>query len=128
MIEIRSRETVILTTNFPVMVAWYRDILGFRVNKLFDAEFHYCNLETPSGIKIGIASAEEMGVEPTDRLNNTVVLQFEVDDVKKFFEYLAQNGAAITGGPSYDENNGFWFGSFSDPEGNPFWVVDRNCP
>jgi len=35
-----------------------------------------------------------MGVEPDDRSKNTVILQFEVEDL----------------------------------EGNPCWVVDKNCP
>ena len=128
MVVIRPRETVILSTSFSELVAWYRDVLGFTVVKLFEDGFHFCNLETTSGIKIGIASAEEMGVEPADRSKNTVVLQLEVDDVKEFFEHLKQNGASITNGPSFDKKDNFWFGGFADPEGNPFWVVDKNCP
>ncbi len=128
MIEIRPRETVILATNFSTLIDWYRDVLGFKIIQLFDDDFHYCHLETGSGIKIGIADAEEMGVEPVDRTGNTIVLQFEVDDLQKFFAYLKEMGASITGGPSYDEKDRFWFGSFSDPEGNPFWAVDKDCP
>ena len=128
MIEIRPRETVILATDFEALVAWYRDGLGFAITDLFEDDYHYCTLETPSGIKIGIASAAEMEVEPTDRSLNTVVLQFEVDDLKEFFAHLEQVGGAITFGPSFDKNGEFWFGGFSDPEGNPCWVVDKNCP
>ena len=79
-------------------------------------------------MKIGIADADEMGVEPVDRSRNTVVLQFQVDDVKEFFALLMDTGGAITHGPSFDEKDDFWFGGFSDPEGNPCWVVDKNCP
>jgi len=128
MIEIRPRETVILATDFDALVAWYRDGLGFAVTDLFEDDFHYCSLETPSGIKVGIASAAEMGVEPVDRSKNTVILQFEVDDLAEFFAHLEQAGGAITFGPSFDKNGEFWFGGFSDPEGNPIWVVDKNCP
>ena len=128
MVEIRPRETVILATSFSTLVAWYRDVLEFTVIKLFEDGFHFCNLETTSGIKIGIAASEEMGVEPADRSKNTVVLQFEVDDVKEFFTHLEKDGAVITNGPSFDKKDNFWFGGFSDPEGNPFWVVDKNCP
>jgi len=126
--EIRPRETVILVANFSDLVEWYRDVLGFRVLKLFEDGYHYCNLENQSGIKLGIAAAEEMGVEPGESARNTVVLQFEVEDVKVFFAHLEQHGAMITGGPSFDPKDEFWFGSFADPEGNPFWVVDVNCP
>ena len=53
---------------------------------------------------------------------------FEVDDVGALLAHLEQNGATITGGPSFDKQSKFWFGSFSDPEGNPVWVVDTDCP
>jgi uncharacterized glyoxalase superfamily protein PhnB len=128
MIEIRPRETVILAANFSALVAWYREILGFTIVKLFEEDFHFCNLTLPSGIHIGIADADEMGVVPIDRGSNSVVLQFEVDDVQEFFAYLKQEGATITNGPSFDANDNYWFGSFTDPEGNPIWVVDKNCP
>ena len=69
-----------------------------------------------------------MGVISPDRKNITVLLQFEVEDVKEFFSYLEKSGGVITFGPSFDKNDKFWYGGFEDPEGNPFWVVDKNCP
>jgi predicted enzyme related to lactoylglutathione lyase len=126
--EIRPRETVVLASDFSKLVEWYRDVLGFKVVKRFEEAYHYCNLETSSGIRIGIASAEEMGVKPLDRAVNTVVLQFEVDDLKEFFSGLKAEGGVVTFGPNFDKKDEFWFGGFSDPEGNPFWVVDKNCP
>jgi predicted enzyme related to lactoylglutathione lyase len=126
--EIRPRETVILASDFSKLVDWYRDVLGFKVVKRFEEAYHYCNLETSSGIRIGIASAEEMGVKPLDRAVNTVVLQFEVDDLKEFFSGLKAAGGVVTFGPNFDKKDEFWFGGFSDLEGNPFWVVDKNCP
>ena len=126
--DVRARETVILASDVSALVNWYRDALGFAVTSLFEDDYHYCTLETPSGIKIGIASAAEMEVEPTDRSLNTVVLQFEVDDLKEFFTHLEEAGGTITFGPSFDKNGEFWFGGFSDPEGNPIWIVDKNCP
>lgn len=125
--EIRPRETVILASDFTSLVAWYQNVLGFTVSRLFEGEYHYCNLETPTGILIGIGDATEMGVEPVDRSQNTVILQFEVEDVQVFFTHLQKHGASITMGPSFDKT-GFWYGGFSDPEGNPCWVVDGNCP
>ncbi|NNE09282.1 MAG: VOC family protein [Gemmatimonadetes bacterium] len=128
MIELRPRETVILAADFDALVAWYRDVLGFAVTKQFEGEFHYCNLATASGIRIGIGSAEEMGVKPRDRADRTVIMQFEVDDVKSLFEHVERAGGTIVDGPKLDRKDNFWFGSCADPEGNPFWVVDRNCP
>ena len=128
MIEIRPRETVILAANFSLLVKWYQEVLGFRITQIFEDDYHYCNLETQSRIKIGISDAKEMGVVLRAREHNSVVLQFEVDDIQEFFQFLKKNGATITGGPSFDNNDQFWFGSFTDPEGNPYWVVDKNCP
>lgn len=128
MIELRPRETVILASDYNKMVSWYRDTLGFAVTNDFSEDYHYCNLKTASGIQIGIASAAEMGVKPHDRSRNTVLLQFEVADVKTFFAHLERSGGSITFGPSFDEKGQFWYGGFSDLEGNPCWVVDENCP
>ena len=126
--EIRPREIVILADDFDLLVAWYRDVLGFEVVRFFNDAFQFANLETSTGIRLGIGSAAEAGVVPGDRQHNTVVLQIEVDDVGGLLDHLEQNGATITGGPSFDKQLKFWFGSFSDPEGNPVWVVDTDCP
>lgn len=128
MIEIRPRETVILADDVKKLSGWYRDVLGFKVVRLYEDDYHYCNLESASGIQVGIADAKEMGVTPVDRNANTVLMQFEVDDVKEFFAHLEKSGGSLTFGPSFDKSGGFWFGGFSDPEGNPCWVVDKNCP
>ena len=126
--EVRPRETVILADDFKTLVDWYHEVLGFEVSKLFEDGFHYANLITSTGIRIGIADAKEMGVEPGDRSRNTVVVQIEADSVQDLFAHLRARGATITSGPSQDADVGFWFGSFADPEGNPIWVVDKNCP
>ena len=76
--EIRPRETVILADDVETLVAWYRDVLGFKDVQLFEDGYHYAYMETASGIKIGIGSAEEMGVVPVDRSKNTAILQVEV--------------------------------------------------
>ena len=126
--DIRARETVILASDFSGLVNWYRDVLGFAVVKMFEESYLFCNLETSTGIKIGIGSAEQMGIEPGNRANNTVVLQFEVDNVTPFLEHVGENQGVVTFGPSFNEKDNFWYGGFTDPEGNPIWVVDKDCP
>ncbi|MCA9922645.1 MAG: VOC family protein [Anaerolineales bacterium] len=126
--KLNPRESVIFAEDFQAMKAWYRDVLGFAVTRSHEEDYHYCNLENEQGIRLGIADAKEMAVTPSDRQNNSVVLQFEVADVKGFFAYLQEKGGNITFGPSFDTKNGFWYGGFHDLEGNPFWVVDENCP
>lgn len=126
--ELRPRETVILADNFDALLAWYRDVLGFRVVQQFDTNIHFANLETASGIKIGIGVAAELDVVPTDRSKNTVLLQFEVEDVEGFMASIVEAGGTIDHGPTFNEKDGFWFGAFRDLEGNPIWVVDSKCP
>ncbi len=127
-LRLEPREVVILAEDYDALVAWYVDVLRFRVVKRFLDGYRYCNLETDSGLRIGIAPASEVDVTPGDRSRNTVLLQVAVSDVKGFFDYLRSADTSITFGPSYDESGGFWFGGFSDPEGNPIWVVDERCP
>jgi len=126
--ELRPREIVILAEDYETLVAWYRDVLGFKVIQEFTEGYHYCNLETESGIRIGIAPAQDVDVQPSNRASNTTLLQVEVDDVKALFKHLQDFGGTVTFGPTFDENGGFWFGGFEDLEGNPIWVVDSNCP
>ena len=126
--EIRPRETVVMAVDSKALVAWYIDVLGFVLVDDHEGEYHYYNLETSTGIKVGIANAEEMGVKPVDRTTNTVLMQVEVDDVKAFFTLLEASGGSVMFGPSQSGPDGFWYGGFADPEGNPLWVVDKDCP
>jgi hypothetical protein len=48
-----------------------------------------------------------MGITLGDLRNNTIVLQFQVADVKHFFNYLEENGGSIIFGPSYDQKDNF---------------------
>jgi predicted enzyme related to lactoylglutathione lyase len=128
MIELRPRESVILAENYEALVEWYKVVLGFRDTLSVADDYNYAVLENENGIRIGIASAEQMGVAPADRTKNTVLLQVEVPDVKEFFEHLAEHEGGASFGPSYDKKGNFWYGGFHDLEGNPFWVVDENTP
>jgi predicted enzyme related to lactoylglutathione lyase len=126
--KLARRELVILAKDYDAMVAWYVNVLGFRVTRTFDDGYRYSNLKTESGIRIGIAPAAEMGVALGDPANNAVLLQVGVPDVRVFFEHLREAGGDTTFGPSFDEAGQFWYGGFTDLEGNPIWVVDANCP
>ncbi len=126
--RVTPRETVILADDVPSLADWYRRVFDMRVSRDYSEDYHYINLDNDQGLALGIASATEMGVSAGERSSNTVLLQVQVDDVKAFFALLEQEGGAATFGPSFDEKHGFWYGGFNDPEGNPCWVVDSNCP
>lgn len=125
--EVTPRESIILVAEFEAQISWYCKVMGFSIMKRFD-EFQYCNLENASGIRLAIAVAAEMKVELRDRASNSIVLQFAVEDVRKFLEWVETNGGTIVSQVTYNEKDAFWFGSFADPEGNTHWVVDFNCP
>lgn len=126
--SVRPRETVILAKDRERLIRWYRDLLGFRITAKYESEYHYYNMETQSGIKIGIGDLDEMSISPAEPRMNAVLLQIEVDDVRAFMADIDRSDGATVFGPSYNEEDGFWFGAINDPEGNQIWVVDPQCP
>jgi predicted enzyme related to lactoylglutathione lyase len=128
MMRLKQIESVIFAVEHTKLIDWYTNTLGFEVESRVEGEYHYCVLRHSDGARLGIADAQEMSVNPQDRLNNSVVLQFQVPNVEHFLEHVKTHGGSITFGPSYDKNDEFWYGAFQDTEGNPFWVVDDNCP
>jgi|GEM_PF-5298973 catechol 2,3-dioxygenase-like lactoylglutathione lyase family enzyme len=52
MINIRPRELVILADDFAKLYAWYRDVLGFKVTKLFDDDYHYSTWKQTQASKL----------------------------------------------------------------------------
>ncbi|QDU35780.1 Glyoxalase-like domain protein [Maioricimonas rarisocia] len=119
----RLREPVLLANDYERLIGWYQQVLGFEVADRFEDENHYCVLKTPTGEKLGIALASEVGVEPQDRSRNTLVLQIQVDDVKSALEEVEAGGGKVTTPPMQEEKTGYWFGAVTDPEGNPCWIV-----
>jgi len=126
--DVKAREIVIFADDFEKLSNWYREVFNMDVHLKSTDGYHYCHLKNAHGLEIGIADGAEMGVTPGDRGNNSVVFQIEVEDVKAFFAHIESHQGKTPFGPAYDENDGFWFGSITDIEGNPIWVVDVNCP
>jgi uncharacterized glyoxalase superfamily protein PhnB len=125
---IKPRESIVLVEDFDALVAWYCDALGFAVTSIFEDGFHFANLTTETGIRLGIGSTKEMGVVPRDRASATVLLQIETEDVRVFLDHVAATGGTVSMPAMHNPKDDFWFGGFTDPEGNPWWVVDKNCP
>ena len=126
--KLKQIESVIFAQDWPKLIDWYVEVLGFEIEMRVETDYHYCVLKHPGGARLGIAHAAEMEVDVKDRSNNSVLLQFQVPDVKVFLSRVSELGGSTIFGPSYEENEKFWFGGFNDLEGNPFWVVDENCP
>ena len=127
-IKILPRETVLVAKNYQSLIDWYINNLNFKIINNFP-DIKYCYLETDSGIKIGIADMEELGNKNySKRIMNTVILQICTNDLKSLFKKIKKNGGSVLFGPSFDEGDKYWYGSFTDIEGNEIWVVDENCP
>ena len=126
--KLRQVEPVIFAENWPKLIDWYIQVLGFKTSTRVETDYHYCVLKHLGGADLGIADAKEMSVSIKDRSSNSVLLQFQVPDVKDFLTRVSEQGGSTTFGPSYEKDEQIWFGGFSDLEGNPFWVVDENCP
>ena len=127
-IKILPREIVLVAKNHQSLIDWYINNLNFKIvyNNL---DIKYCSLATDSGIKIGIADMEELGNKNySKRIMNTVILQICTNDLKSLFKKIKKNGGSVLFGPSFDEGDKYWYGSFTDIEGNEIWVVDENCP
>lgn len=119
---IRPRELVILARDHAGMVDWYSRTLGLRVVALIE-ELPYANLESLDGVRIGIGSAPP-DVAPSD---STIVPQLETTNVNDLLARIRMSGGLVDG-PHRDAALGFDFGSFKDPEGNIWWVVDEKAP
>ena len=126
--KISPREIVILAEDYSKLSSWYREVFKLNVTLEVSDKYHYCHLMNEQGLQIGIGDAKELGVSPQERDHNTTIMQVEVEDVKAFFTYIEEQNGAIQFGPSLSEEDGFWYGAILDIEGNPIWVVDKNCP
>lgn len=126
--KLKQIESVIFAEKWSRLIDWYVEVLGFEIEMRVETDYHYCVLKHTDGAQLGIADAKEMSVDPRNRPNNSVLLQFQVPDVKALLAHISEQGGSTTFGPSFDKQDEFWFGGFNDLEGNPFWVVDENCP
>ena len=127
-IKILPRETVIIAKNYQSLIDWYINNLNFKLvyNNL---DIKYCSLKTDSGIEIGIADMDSScNKNYAKRIQNTVILQIATNDLEILFNKIKNNGGSILFGPSYDEEDKYWYGSIADNEGNEIWVIDENCP
>ncbi len=120
--QVRPRELVLLARDFNRLVDWYVQTLGFKVLNRID-ELPYANLETEGGVRLGIGSAPP-DVTTSDA---TIVPQLETTDVSGLLLRVRTAGGLVDG-PHRDAALGFDFGSFKDPEGNIWWVVDEKAP
>lgn len=122
---VRPRELVLLSHDVEGLAAWYVDAVGLEVKARFD-DLPCLNLESSGGLRIGIGRIASGSAEAFEG-DARVIPQLETDDVKSFLDRIRDAGGSAEG-PQRDRARGFEFGSFRDPDGNAWWVVDSECP
>ena len=124
-ITIRAREIVLLTRDVEGLAAWYVKAIGLRVTARFD-DLSYLNLESSGGLRLGIGRLPTGG-DVSAGGDARVVPQLETDDLRGLLDRVRKAGGVVEG-PARDVKRGFEFGSFKDPDGHAWWVVDPDCP
>lgn len=122
---------VIQAEDYEKVRDWWIEKIALELKQEWTEKYHYAELVSDGEFVVGIASAKEMGVTPSTPRTNAVMPQLQVEDAKAFLEELRAKGGTIVFGPSFDEDEKFWYGGFEDVEGNPVWVVslpDRLLP
>ena len=122
--KLRLMNAVVMAEDYEKLRDWYVDALDLELIGEWTEKYHYAELARDGRLVVGIASAEEMKVTPGDRKNATVVAQLNVDDARGFLARVKEKGGDVPFGPSWEEDEEFWFGGFADPEGNLVWVVE----
>ena len=122
--KLELMNAVVLAEDYEQLRDWYVDALDLTLDGEWTDKYHYAELKRDGKFVVGIATAAEMKVTPGDRKNASVVAQFNVDDVRGFLARVKEKGGDVPFGPSWEEDEKFWFGGFADPEGNLCWVVE----
>ena len=110
---------VILAEDYEKVRDWWIRYLDLELKQEWTEKYHYAELVRDGRFVVGIASAAEMGAKLTTPRTNAVVPQLQVEDAKAFLEDLKAKGGTVVFGPSFDDDEKFWFGGFEDVEGNP---------
>jgi predicted enzyme related to lactoylglutathione lyase len=121
----RPINTVLLAEDYEKLVDWYQEALDLDIKLQTSKDYHYTDLAQEGRLVVGICPASEMNITLPKPRANSMVLHVSVDDIEGLFKRVVEMGGKVTQGPSVDRNEGFKFGGFEDPEGNPVWVIEN---
>jgi predicted enzyme related to lactoylglutathione lyase len=120
--QLELLNAVVQAEDYDSLRDWYVDALELEVAEEHSATFHYAELARDGKVLFGIASAEEMGVDPPRPRRNAVVAQLRVSDAAAVLVRVKERGGKVPFGPTHDENGKYTYGGFEDLEGNLVWV------
>gem|GEM_PF-1299849 len=124
--SIKLLNVVHLAEDFESLLQWYKDALDLEVIYEEKGEYHYTELGYDKKVIVGIAIAKEMEHVPTNPRNNTSIMQLSVSDINATFNQIKAHGGKVLFGPSYEEQNKFYYGGVTDIEGNQIWFTQTN--
>jgi len=116
---------VVLAEDYGKLIDWYVTTFDLNLQSQTEEGESYTELEHSGKLVVGIAKANEMGVQPTTPRSNTVIIQLAVSDIRTLFDNIRKTGGRILFGPSVDEKGGYVYGGCADIEGNHIWVVEK---
>ena len=114
--------------HLDTVVPFYTDILGFQVtdrghiNDNVEAVFMSQDPENHHQIALADTLKDQTGGR---NLGHVAFRMESLDELRELKERLKTKGIVI--GREISHGNA-WSLYFADPEGNPYWVVDKNCP
>ena len=120
--KLRLANCVILAEDYETLRDWWMSAVDLDLKQEWSDDYHYAELAFGGVDVVGIADATEMGAEPRAPRQNTAIPQLRCDDVEGLLARVKTHGGTVLFGPTLQEQEGFWYGAFSDPEGNQVWV------
>lgn len=125
MMDIHLLNPVVLAEDYEKLIDWYVKTFNLNIQSQTKDGESYTELEYSGKLVVGIAKAEEMGVQPITPRSNTVIIQLAVSDIQTLFDNVRKTGGRILFGPSVDEKGGYVYGGCADIEGNHIWIVEK---
>lgn len=125
MMDIHLLNPVVLAEDYEKLIDWYVKTFNLNIQSQTKDGESYTELEHSGKLVVGIAKANEMGVQPIAPRSNTVIIQLAVSDIQTLFDNVRKTGGRILFGPSVDEKGGYVYGGCADIEGNHIWIVEK---
>jgi catechol 2,3-dioxygenase-like lactoylglutathione lyase family enzyme len=111
----KEANVTILVSDMKRAIAFYRDALGVKVAKEYGDEF--AELDAP-GVRIGLHPG---GKRPLADHSRHMSIGLRVDDLDAAKEALEKRGVKFGATP---RDEGLRLAYFTDPDGNPLYLVE----
>ncbi|MGH7285089.1 MAG: VOC family protein [Polyangiaceae bacterium] len=111
----KQANVTLLVSDLKRSVAFYRDVLGIAVENEYGE--HFAELAAP-GVRIGLHPGGKL---PLKEHSRHMSIGLRVDDLDAAKETLEERGIKFTATP---RDEGLRLAYFTDPDGNPLYLVE----